>query len=106
MTGNWILKNALTTTDEAQARWAEYALSGDEGAVVLRFAWTDRKNEGTLISVTIDGSPNVKAAGDVATSLMQSFPSTSVRTFRGDSLRGQWRTLAQPTSRHAVVLSR
>lgn len=67
------IATALDNTDEAQGRWEQYTLVGTEGSVVLRFAWTDRENEGTLVSVEIDGPPEVEAAADVATSLMQSF---------------------------------
>jgi hypothetical protein len=67
------IATALDGTDEAQGRWDQYTLAGEEGEVVLRFAWTDRENEGTLVSVEIDGTPEVEAAADVATSLMQSF---------------------------------
>jgi hypothetical protein len=67
------IATALDGTDEAEGRREQYTLVGANGDVVLRFAGTDRENEGTLVSVEIEGPPEVEAAADVATSLMQSF---------------------------------
>jgi hypothetical protein len=67
------IATALDGTDEAHGRWDQYPLVGPKGEVVLRFAWTDRDNEGTLVSVEVERPPEVEAAAVVATSLMQSF---------------------------------
>jgi hypothetical protein len=64
---------ALDGTDEASGRWATYELRGSDGTVALRFAWTDRNNEGTLVSVEITGPRRAEAAADVATDLMQAY---------------------------------
>ena len=63
----------LDSTDEEKKQWADYSLSGPKGVVNLRFAWTDRDNEGTLISVEIEGPEEIEAVAQIVTSVMQSY---------------------------------
>jgi hypothetical protein len=67
------IASALDGTDEAAGRWAVYELTGSGGTIALRFAWTDRQNEGTLVSVEITGPPAAEGAADPATDLMQAY---------------------------------
>jgi hypothetical protein len=63
---------ALQPTDEAANRWAEYQIQDSENALI-RYAWMDRENEGTYVSVEITGSEAVERACETAIELMQAY---------------------------------
>src|SRR3954470_21769708 len=59
----------LDPTDEASGRWAEYAMPG----IHIRYAWMDRMNEGTYVSVEVSASDKVESVAEALIHVMQAY---------------------------------
>jgi hypothetical protein len=59
----------LEPTDEARGRWADYAMPG----ISLRYAWMDRKNEGTYVSLEVTASDELESAAETLIAVMQAY---------------------------------
>ncbi|MGZ8702924.1 MAG: hypothetical protein ACXWZY_11625 [Gaiellaceae bacterium] len=66
------IHEALQPTDEAHGRWADHSIPGTD-TIILRFAWMDKENEGTYVSVEVSGSDKVEAVATTLIEVMQAY---------------------------------
>lgn len=68
--GQWeAVRAGLEPTDHAAGRWAEYTFPG----ISLRYAWMDRQNEGTYLSVEVAASAEVELVAEALIAVMQAY---------------------------------